>query len=56
MHALENHAHQVCNSKAENHFHENNTECDFHFFKVNPPVLPNNTFTSIGPIKKNGSN
>jgi hypothetical protein len=52
MHALENHAHQVCHSKAENHFHENDTECDFHFFTVNPPTLPNNTFTSIVPAKK----
>ncbi|MFT5959217.1 MAG: hypothetical protein ACI8VJ_000972 [Polaribacter sp.] len=52
VHALENHTHQVCNSQTENHVHENVTECDFHFFKVNTPSLPNNTYTSIIPIKK----
>jgi hypothetical protein len=52
MHALENHTHQVCHSKNENHVHENSTDCDFHFFKVNTPYLPNNTFTSIEPTKK----
>jgi hypothetical protein len=52
LHALENHTHQVCHSKKENHVHENVTECDFHFFKVNPTYLPKNTFTSRAPIKK----
>jgi Na+-transporting NADH:ubiquinone oxidoreductase subunit NqrA len=52
LHALENHTHQVCHSKTENHVHENNTECDFHFFKVNTPYLPNTTHTYITPIKK----
>ena len=52
MHAFDNHTHQVCHSKTENHVHENNTECDFHFLKVNSPYLPNITHTSITPIKK----
>ncbi|MDB9724160.1 MAG: hypothetical protein ACKVK4_03645 [Flavobacteriales bacterium] len=52
MHALENHAHQVCHSKTENHVHEDSTDCDFRFFKVNTPYPPNNTFTLTESIKK----
>lgn len=52
MHALEDHAHPVCYSKDITHLHESNTECDFHFFKVNPPYIRDNTFKSIVPFKK----
>jgi len=52
MHAIENHTHKVCHSKAENHVHENDTECDFHFFNINPSTLSNNSYTSIAPFKR----
>jgi hypothetical protein len=52
MHALDNHRHQTCHSKTENHLHENVKECNFHFFKINTPSLPNNTYTSIIPFIK----
>ena len=52
MHTLEKHQHPVCYAKNITHFHQKNTGCDFHFYKVNPPYISNNTHQSIAPIKK----
>jgi len=47
MHALESHEHPVCYAENITHLHENNTECEFHFYKVNSPYVANNTHQSI---------
>jgi hypothetical protein len=52
VHALENHKHPVCYAENITHLHENNTECDFHFYKVNPPYISNNTYQLIATVKK----
>jgi hypothetical protein len=52
VHALENHTHPVCISKIENHLHEKELDCDFHYFKVNQGYLKNNTYKSIIPFVK----
>jgi hypothetical protein len=52
MHALESHEHPVCYAENITHLHEKNTECDFHFYKVNPPYTFSNTYQSAVPNQK----
>lgn len=39
-HAFSNHKHIVCNSKVENHVHQNDLDCNLHLIKVQNGFLP----------------
>ncbi|WP_299889657.1 hypothetical protein [uncultured Lacinutrix sp.] len=37
-HVFEDHKHEVCNNHSTFHFHQNETECELHKFKLNNPL------------------